>query len=157
MTAISGFSQEERNLLTRLPRWVVGAASAAHADNAAKTRRKIETGFISVANGRRFGNAFITEVSRLAMKVFDEDPAKSGIDTSTPAGVDGVLGHVSTAWVLLRTKADLADAAAYRRWLLEITADVIGAVRVDDRLGIGGVHIHPNERSFRERLAQVLS
>jgi hypothetical protein len=157
VTAISEFSQEERDLLVRLPRWVVGAASAAHADNAAKTRRKMETGFISVANGRRFGNAFVTEVARLAMNVFDEDPAKFGVNTSTAAGVDAVLGHVATAWNLVRTKAELADAGAYRRYLLDITADVIGAVRVDERLGFGGVHIHADEKSFRDRLAQTMS
>ncbi len=157
MTAISAFTADERNLLVRLPRWIVGAASTAHADNAAKTRRKVETGFISVANGRRFGNAFVTEVARHAMNVFDEDPAKSGINTSTAAGVDAVFGHASTVWNLLRTKAEPADAAAYRRWLLEVTADVIGAVRIDERLGFGGVHIHPAEKEFRDRLAQVFS
>lgn len=157
MTAISGFTPEERDLLVRLPRWIVGAASAAHVDNATKTRRKVETGFISVANGRRFGNAFVTEVAHLAMNVFDEDPAKSGINPTTAAGVEAILGQAGTAWNLLRTKAEPADAAAYRRWLLEVTADVIGAVRVDERLGFGGVHIHPAEKEFRDRLARVLS
>jgi hypothetical protein len=157
VTAISGFTQDERNLLARLPRWIVGAASAAHVDNPAKTRRKVETGFISVANGRRLGNAFVTEVAREAMKVFDEDPAKSGIDTTTAAGIDGVVGHASAAWTLLRTKAELADASAYRRWLLEVTADVIGAVRADEKLGFGGIHIHPAEKAFRDRLAQAMS
>ncbi len=157
MTAISAFTPDERNLLARLPRWVVGAASAAHADNAAKTRRKIETGFISVGNGRRFGNTFVTEVARQAMNVFDEDPAKSGINPSTTAGVDAIVGHASAAWTLLRTKAEPADATAYRRWLLEITADVIGAVRAEERLGFGGIHIHPAEKAFRDRLAQALS
>ncbi len=157
MTAISAFTPDERNLLVRLPRWVVGAASAAHADNAAKTRRKIETGFISVANGRRFGNAFVTEVARQAMNVFDEDPAKSGIIPSTAAGVDAILGHAGTVWNLLRTKAEPGDAATYRRWLLEVTADVIAAVRVEERLGFGGVHIEPAEKAFRDRLAQALT
>jgi hypothetical protein len=156
VTAIAAFTPEERNLLARLPRWIVGAASAAHVDNAAKTRRKIEIGFISVANGRRFGNAFVTEVSALAMRVFDEDPKKSGVDPSTAEGCDAILEHARTAWTLLRTKAEPADTLAYRRYLLEVTDDVINATRSDEVLGFGGVQIHPTEKAFRDRLAGVL-
>ena len=60
-------------------------------------------------------------------------------------------------WNLLRTKAEPADAAPYRRCLLEVTAEVIGAIRIDERLGFGGVHIDPAEKEFRDRLAQVIS
>jgi hypothetical protein len=156
VTAIAGFTPEERNLLVRLPRWIVGAASAAHVENATKTRRKIEIGFISVANGRRLGNAFVTEVSVLAMKVFDEDPKKSGVDPNTAEGCDAIIEHARTVWTLLRTKAEPADALGYRRYLLEATDDVINAVRSDERLGFGGVQIHPAEKAFRDRLAAVL-
>jgi hypothetical protein len=143
-------SRDERNLLVRLPRWVVGAASAAHTDKASRTRQEIENGFLAVAAGRQLGNPFLAELADACMKVFDDDPKASGVDPYTTAGRDLVLQYATMAIDILRAKAEPNDASMYRRWLLAITDDVILEVKT-----FGGAQIHPDDRAFRQRLADA--
>jgi hypothetical protein len=63
VTMMASFAQAERNLVVRLPRWIVGAASAVQPDNAARIHRELEAGFLAVANGRLAGNPFLTEIA----------------------------------------------------------------------------------------------
>lgn len=154
MTARSEFTPEERNLLVRLPRWVVGAASAVHDDGAARNQQKIDNGLLAVANGRINDNPVVADLAVEAVKVYDDDPKAAGVDPTTPEGRDLVVGYAQTAITILRTKAEDADALAYRRWLLDITDFVITDVR-HERIGFGGVHVHPDEKQFRDRLSQV--
>lgn len=150
MVATAEFTPEERNLLVRLPRWVVGAASAAHTDRAARTRREIENGFLSVAAGRQLGNPLVAELADACLKIFDEDLKLSGIDPYTTEGRDLVLQYAKMAVDILRAKAEPIDATVYRRWLLSITDDVITVVKT-----FGGAQIHPDDRAFRQRLADI--
>jgi hypothetical protein len=149
------FTVEERNLLVRLPRWIVGAASAAHTDTAGKTQQEINTGLVSVANGRKLGNALVAELADAAIRVYDDDLKQSNIDPSTPAGRDQILSYAQLAVNILRQKAEAADATTYRRWLIEITDDVISAVDSDRRFGFGGTLVHADEQAFRDRLRDV--
>jgi hypothetical protein len=151
VTGLGSFTHAERDLLVRLPRWIVGAASAIQPDNAVRTHRELEAGFLAVANGRLAKDAFLTEVANGTLDVFDEE---GPIDTS---GVDAVLDKAGEAWQLLRARVTPADAAAYARWLLDITDEVISAARSDGVLGVGGVLISPAEQRFRDRLAQILA
>jgi hypothetical protein len=144
------FTAEERNLLVRLPRWIVAAAIAAHPDSATRARQEANNGFLAVANGRRLGNPVLADIAAEALKVFDEGTASSGVDPATPAGSETILQYAQMAVGFLRAKAEPVDASAYRRWLLAITDDVITDVRA-----MGGVHIHPEQQSFRQRLADL--
>jgi hypothetical protein len=155
--ALANFTDTERSLLVRLPRWIVDAASAVERDSATRTHRELEAGFLAVANGRQVGNAFVIEVATRALDIFDEDPTHAGISADTDAGVDDVLERARSAWVLLRAKAAPGDAAAYGRWLLTITDEVITAARSDGLLGVGGALVTRAEQSFRDRLAQILT
>ena len=154
VTARSEFTAEERNLLVRLPRWVVGAASTVHDDGATRNQQKLDNGLLAVANGRTMDNPLVAELAATAVKVYDDDPKASGVDPTTPEGRELVIGYAQTAMTILRTKAEDADAVAYRRWLLDITDFVITDVR-HERIGFGGVHVHPDEKQFRDRLSQV--
>ncbi len=154
MATKSEFTPEERNLLIRLPRWVAGAASAAHHEGLARTRQKLEKGFLSVANGRKAANPLIAELAAGTVRVYDEDPNASGIDPSTEAGTEQIIQYALTAVTILRAKADPPDARAYRRFLLAVTDDVITGMR-NELLGIGGAQVHPKEREFRDRLAAI--
>ena len=86
--------------------------------------------------------------------MYDEDPKAFGLDPTTPDGREMVIGYAQTAMNILRTKAEEADASAYRRWLLNVTDYVITDVR-HERIGFGGVHVHPDEKQFRDRLSAV--
>lgn len=154
MTVRSEFTAEERNLLVRLPRWVVGAASTVHDEGSSRNQQKVDNGFLAVANGRDMGNPLIAELASAAIKVYDEDPKASGIDPSTAEGRELVIGYGQTAMNILCAKAEEADATTYRRWLLNITDFVITDVR-HERIGFGGVHVHPAEKQFRDRLSAV--
>jgi hypothetical protein len=155
--ALGNFSDTERGLLVCLPRWVVAAASAVERDNATRTHREVEAGFLAVANGRQVGNAFVSEVATRTLDIFDEDRAHDGITTDTEAGIDNVLERARSAWELLRAKAAPGDAAAYGRWLLAVTDEVITAARSDGLLGVGGAVVTKAEQNFRDRLAQILT
>src|SRR5688572_25349356 len=121
VTARSEFTAEERNLLVRLPRWVVGAASTVRDDGASRNQQKLDNGFLAVANGRTLDNQLVAELAGAAIKVYDDDPKASGVDPTMPEGRDLVIGYAQTAITILRAKAEEADATAYRRWLLDIT------------------------------------
>jgi len=149
------FTVEEHNLLVRLPRWIVGAASAAHADSAGKTQQEINTGLVSVANGRKLGSALVSELADAAIRVYDDDLNASNIDPSTAAGREQILAYAQLAVSILREKADATDAAVYRRWLINITDDVISAVDSDSRFGFGGTLVHADEQAFRDKLRDM--
>jgi hypothetical protein len=144
--ATPDFTAEERNLLVRLPRWIVDAVRAV----GGRGRQEAETGFLSVANGRKIGNPLVAQFAEDALKVYDQDPRKSGVDTSKPEGVELVLGYAQRAMLILREKAGEADASAYRRWLVTIADDAMTTIRT-----LGGLQIHPEQRQFRERLADA--
>ena len=146
MPATPEFTAEERNLLVRLPRWVVDAARAV----GGRAHQETETGFLSVANGRTTGNPLVAQLAEEALRVYDQDPRKSGVDTSKADGVELVLGYAQRAMLILRDKAEAADAAAYRRWLLNITDDAITTIST-----FGGVQILPEQKAFRDRLADL--
>jgi hypothetical protein len=154
VTVRSELTAEERNLLVRLPRWVVGAAALVHDEGATRNRQKLDNGFLAVANGRDMGNPVVAELAGATIKIYDEDPKASGVDPAVAEGRDLVIGYAQTSMNILRAKADEDDAATYRRWLLNITDFVITDVR-HERIGFGGVHVHPDEKQFRDRLSAV--
>jgi hypothetical protein len=123
VSGLGSFAKAERDLLVRLPRWIVGAASAVQPDNAARTHRELEAGFLAVANGRLAKDPFLTEVANGTLDIFDEE---GPIDT---AGVDTVLEKAGEAWQFAAGQVTPTVAAAYARWLLDITDEVISAAR----------------------------
>jgi hypothetical protein len=152
------FSDSEWSLLVHLPQWALIAASAAQPDNALRTAAEKESGFIIVTRGRESGNPFVVG---LANQVVDSDgdpaAAPAPIDFSDrSAGIATVLEQAQQVASLLAAKADPADCAAYRRWLLAIVDVVVRAARSGDILGFGGKLVTDSELSFRNRLDQVL-
>jgi hypothetical protein len=151
------FTADEWDQLVQLPRLVVAAASAAQHDLAYRTTREIEAGYIASANGRQTGNAFVTAVARDTMRIFDEPSTVATTDfADREAGIVSVLAQVRTVNQLMKSKADIGDAMAYRGWLLAITDVVITAAKSGDFLGIGGTVVTKSEHRFRDRLLVVL-
>jgi hypothetical protein len=157
VTTRADFSSEEWDLVVRLPRWIVAAASAAQNDLAYRTKIEVEAGFIASADGRELGNPFVTEVAMQTMAIYDDSAGIEKISfDDREAGIVSVLDRVRVVNQLLKQKADVADTMAYRRWLLSITGVVISAARTGDILGFGGELITKSEYRFRDRLVLVL-
>jgi len=153
------FSGEEWNLLVRVPRWVVRAASASQPDNAHRTHIEVEAGFLSVAEGRTLGSDLVKDIAQDTMGIFDEKrglPETAGVTfTDLEAGMTAVIEQARTALDLMQAKAP-DDAAAYRRWLLAISDTVIAAARSHGVLGVGGSYVTELEVGFDRRLEQGL-
>jgi hypothetical protein len=160
VTDRAAFSDEEWNLLVQLPRWVAVAASAAEHDSARKTHAEEEAGLLAIADGRQSNSAFVALLAAALVDVYDagfRDANAPVIDVHHPeAGLTEVVARTRAAAALLMARAEGADAAAYRGWLLSITDAVIGAVRSGDVLGLGGETISAAERRFRDRLTLAL-
>lgn len=157
VTDRASFTTDEWEHLVQLPRLVVAAASAAQHDLAYKTTREIEAGYIASANGRLIGNAFVTAVASDTMRIFDEPSTMATADfANREAAIVAILDQVRQANQLLKIKADVTDAMAFRRWLLTITDIVITAAKTGDFLGLGGQLVTKSEHRFRDRLVVVL-
>jgi hypothetical protein len=157
VTTKADFALDEWNQLFQLPRWVVAAASAAQRDLAYRTTIEVEAGFIASANGRQTGNAFVTEVANETLKIYDNPSTVPATEFhNREAAIASVLDRVRAVNQLLKAKADVTDAMAYRRWLLTITDIVISAARTGGFLGIGGPYVTPAEQTFRDRMVLVL-
>jgi hypothetical protein len=157
VTAKTEFPTDEWERLVQLPRWVVVAASAAQRDLPHRTTIEVEAGYIASANGRNTGNVFVTEVAEDTLRLFD------GRADTTPAefsdrktAVAAVLARAQEVNQILKARVSIADAMAYRRWLLTITDVVISAARTGDFLGFGGKLVTESEQDFRDRLVVVL-
>jgi hypothetical protein len=157
VTTRDAFAHEEWDSLVQLPRWVVAAASAAQYDRPHKTNVEVEVGLLASAHGRDTGNAFVAAVAEQTLRIFDDRATVAGIEfRDTGAGIATVLDRVAAVNAVLRTRAEAADAAAYRAWLLSITDRVIEAVRTGDFMGVGGELVTESEHRFRDQLAEVL-
>jgi hypothetical protein len=150
------FSVDEWDLLVRLPRWLVAAASAAQADSAPRTRSEVEAGFVAIASGRELPSALVRSAAEACLAVFDEDAggatAAGIVFSDRDEDLAIVLDRIRAAAEVLKAKAEPEDAAAYLRWLVAVTDMVIRAARSGDTLGIGGDLISSAERQFRDRV-----
>jgi len=157
VTTRADFAADEGTQLFHLPRWVVAAASAAQRDLAYRTTTEVESGFIAAANGRQTGNAFVAAVAEATLRIYDDPATIPATEfNNREAAISSVLDRVRSANQLLKAKADIADAMAYRRWLLDVPDIVISAARTGGFLGVGGKLVTASEQSFRDRLVLVL-
>lgn len=157
MTDKTVFSAEQWDLLTRLPRWVVAAASAAQTDGALGTAAEKEVGYVAIAWGREAGNPFVAAIAEQLTFADGEDEGLAAAPdfTDVAAGLASVLESARTASGLLGEKADAADASAYRTWLLTIADQVISAARSGGVLGFAN-RVSDAEGQFRDNLARVV-
>ena len=155
MTGRTLFTSEEWDLLVKVPRWVVRAASASQPDNARRTAIEVEAGFLSVAEGREMGSDLVKEIAQATMGIYDEEhglPEAAGITfDDMETGLTRVLEQAQAAVKLMAAKAP-TDAPTYRQWLLAISDVVVSAARSNDILGIGGVYVTEAEARFDRRL-----
>jgi hypothetical protein len=129
-------------------------------DRRGLTAAEEELGLIAVADGRTSGNPFVGDIAQRVVAAFGEptEGEATPIDfTDAAAAISAVLERSRTAAAVLDAKADAADAAAYRSWLLTIADQVIGAARTGAVLGLGGDEVTEAERRFRDQLTATLA
>ncbi|MEV6927681.1 hypothetical protein AB0M46_24710 [Dactylosporangium sp. NPDC051485] len=154
------YTDEEWGLLVGLPQSVLIAASQAEADGSRRTREEWTAGMTTIADGRGASSPLVKLVAEEVVARQgdvthgDEPPVIEFPDRE--AGLADVISRARAAHELLAAKAEPADAAAYRYWLVTLAEQVVGAASTGGILGIGGEQVTPAERSFRDNLAAAL-
>lgn len=164
------YTDDEWGLLVGLPQSVVIATSAIEPDTTRKSLIESEAGFDAIALGRGSGSPLVDAVAQQIVEqvgVAGEEELRTSaglhltdlpvIEPDDPAGyAKDVLNRAGAAYALLEAKADEAEAAAYRHWLVTIAEAVATATRTGDVMGIGGELVSEAERRFIARLARTL-
>ena len=121
-------SRAEWDLLVRLPRHVLIAATAAEPDLSVADGL---AGIAAIAAGRDAPSRLVRDV---VAEIYTESSADDLVVAADPAGraadIAGVLAECRVAAHLLRQRMLPADAAAYRSWIEDVAAS---ERRVPDR------------------------
>ncbi len=147
------FAPAEWDLLVRLPRRVLVAAASINDDTTRHTVAEGLAGIEAIAAGRTSPSRLVRDIVAAIYAEPDDLPGAAEL-TDPPARVAGVLAECRAAGWLLADRTPAPDAAAYRRWLLDIARTVCAAVRA---FGLGGrTPVSPAERMFLDELAAAL-
>ncbi|GAA2706240.1 hypothetical protein ACFY2R_02180 [Micromonospora olivasterospora] len=143
------YSAAEWELLTNLPGRVLVAAAVPAPGRPPRGVAAGLAGLDAVAAGRVFDSDLVRAV--VAAIYARHDSSTSPADRLTDL-VD-LLASCRAAVRVLRRRADPADSAAYRQWVLSVAARVCRAVPVG---GAADVPTAPVDRRFLERLGGAL-
>jgi hypothetical protein len=152
-------SRQEWELLVRLPRRVLVAATSAERDSGKHTVSEGLAGIESIAAGRASGSRFVQQVVAAIYAEQDaaDDEAPAAEEFRDPAvGIAAVLEEARAAIRILNERMPLTDARAYGHWLLSIATTVCEAARSGGFLGLGGVPVSPAEQRFLDDLRDAL-
>ena len=154
------YSDEEWGLIVGLPQAVVVAASQAETDGSRRTLAEWTAGMSAIADGRGSASTLVREVAaEVVSRQGDVEEGEEPPVITFPdkdAGIADVVDRAGTVHALLASKADEADAEAYRFWVVTIAEQVVGAAKSGDIFGIGGDVVTEPERRFRDDLAAAL-
>ena len=154
------YSDEEWGLLVGLPQSVVVAASQAESDSGRRTLAEWTAGMTAISDGRGSASPLVRDVATQAVarqgdvEEGEEPPVITFPDRD--AGIADVLERAGAVHSLLATKAEHADAEAYRFWVVTVAEQVVSAAKSGDVFGIGGDVVTEPERRFRDNLAAAL-
>jgi hypothetical protein len=178
------FPHGEWNLLTRLPRQVMIAATSAEPDSPRRTVAEGLSGLDAIAAGRRSDSDLVRAVVAAIYAGTEQrhgqhpDPGQRRLDQpdarteprraddedlpvaeefrDRAAGLADTLDACRRATDLLAIRADPADSAAYRQWVESIAVRVCDAARSGGVLGFGGDLRSAAEEAFLADLAEAL-
>jgi len=152
-------SRQEWELLVRLPRRVLVAATSAERDSGKHTVAEGLAGIESIAAGRVSGSRFVRQVVAAIYAeedAADDEPPAAEVFRDPAAGIAAVLEEARAAARVLNDRMPLTDVQAYGHWLLSIATSVCEAARSGGFLGLGGVVISPAEQRFLDDLREAL-
>jgi len=161
MTVYDDLSPDEQQLLR------ASIEATAVAISSASPGRKEETvseGFAAASfvlgSGAEYvghplvGSVIVALEARLKMELPFPDYVEMA---SAPGAHEWAIETLRSAVVLLDEKAEPADAAAYKDWLMRIASIVAEAGKEDQGfLGRGGVNVNEAERAALQEVASVL-
>jgi hypothetical protein len=156
------FAPAEWDLLTRLPRRVLIAATAveiaATAVEHGSTRYTVAEGLAgieAIAAGRASPSRLVRDIVAAIYAEPDDDPSAAEELTDPQTGIASMLAECRAAARLLADRTPAVDAAAYRGWLSDIAATVCAAARTG---GISGsTAVSAAEQTFLDQLAAALA
>jgi hypothetical protein len=150
------FTPDEWDQLTRLPARVMIAATSAEPDSDRRTVAEGLAGIDAIAAGTVSDSDLVRAAVAAIYAEADPDPPSAEQFRDRHAGITEVLVNCRAASLVLAKRADPADAAAFRQWLLNIAARVCGAARTGGVFGIGGSHVSEAETTFLADLNRAL-
>jgi hypothetical protein len=151
------FGPEEWDLLTRLPARVMIAATSAEPDSDQRTVAEGLAGIDAIAAGTVSDSDLVRAVVAAIYAEQDPDPPSAEQFLERHAGITEVLVNCRAASAVLQSRADPADANAYRQWLSSIAARVCGASRSGGVFGLGGSVVSAGEKKFLDDLYRALA
>ena len=156
MTHSASFSPVEWTILTELPIRVLAAAIQADKSGEIGMLMQQATGLTELSSR---SNEYSS--SELVQRVFEHYKSQGDGEAQTlqlseqwiERLLPDTLERARQASEILDEKADPADAAAYKLWLLETAAAVCAATTTGGFLGIGGERISEKEQAYLDELA----
>jgi hypothetical protein len=152
-------SRHEWDLLVRLPRRVLVAATSAEPDSGRHTVAEGLAGIESIAAGRGSHSTLVRQVVAAIyaeQDATDDEPPAAEEFRDRAAGIASVLAEARQAARILGERLPAADAHAYAYWLVAIATSVCEAARSGGFLGVGGALVAPAEQAFLDDLAAAL-
>lgn len=159
-TTRTSYADDEWELLTELPDLVVIAATSAEADGARRTVDEGLAGDRAIEAGRRSGSALVRSVAAELWtdEENSDEPQPAAVEfNDRRQGLADTLAKARQVAALLASRADPADAAAYKGWLGDIAETVCEAAKSGGFLGIGGEQVSSAERQFLTDLRAALA
>ncbi|WP_205323646.1 hypothetical protein [Glycomyces sp. YM15] len=159
MTELSAFTGDDLDLILDTPGVVMkGAIVADGHKNALVFLQEVTAGAKEFRAAQRHENAFVKAV---ATRLRERGTDAAEEDRELPfddVAMTQALKQAEAATILLRERADAADADAYAAWLLQIATVIAESVKTKE----GGlfskkVAISEGERVFLDLLEQALS
>jgi hypothetical protein len=150
------FTPAEWDILIRLPRRVLIAATSAERDTAKHTVAEGLAGIEAIAAGRASPSRLVRDVVAAIYAEPDEDSPVGEEFADPTAGIASVLTECRYAVRLLAERTPGEDAAGYRRWLTDIATTVCTAARTGGLPGVDATRASEAERRFLDDLARAL-
>jgi hypothetical protein len=151
------FAPAEWDLLARLPRRVLIAATSVEHESTRHTVAEGLAGIEAIAAGRASSSRLVRDVVAAIYAEPDDDAPVAEELADPRAGVAGMLAECRTAARLLADRTPAIDAAAYRGWLSDIAAIVCAAARTGGMSGSGSTAVSTAEQMFLDELAAALA
>jgi hypothetical protein len=144
------FAGNEWDLLVRLPRQVLIAATSAEPEGARHTVAEGLAGIDAIAAGRGSDNALVRAVVGTIYTERDDGAPTAGEFIDREAGIAAVVAAARVAADIIVERSSAADRAAYRDFVASIAARVCGAAGGP---GAGGGAVSEAEQRFMDELA----